>query len=310
MKKNKSRIIWYVIASGCLLLFLLIIISSVLNVGTRLREISNILEYIFYALVVIIFFFAIVNPIIIILRSPSLAIATTLDPTDGRVVAIYKKVAKNIVKNNNLPEEQKLLLTKYNNKNELLLNLQFVFEQSVKGELNKIILHDAKIVMISTALSQSARMDMISAFTVNLKMIKELVVKCGFRPSMKNLSKLTVNVFGTALIAEGLENLSLDDILPQNATNMLANVPFVKPLMESVIQGIANSLMTIRIGIITRKYLFTDGAVVTKEEIRRQALKESMKMIPLVIAETITFFPKRVVRFFSKEKKDSDLNQA
>ncbi len=310
MKKNKSRFIWYVIASGCLLLFLLIIISSVLNVGTRLREISSILEYIFYALVVIIFFFAIVNPIIIILKSPSLAIATTLDPTDGRVVAIYKKVAKNIVKNNDLPEEQKLLLTKYNNKNELLLNLQFVFEQSVKGELNKIILHDAKIVMISTALSQSARMDMISAFTVNLKMIKELVVKCGFRPSMKNLSKLTVNVFGTALIAEGLENLSLDDILPQNATNMLANVPFVKPLMESVIQGIANSLMTIRIGIITRKYLFTDGAVVTKEEIRRQALKESMKMIPLVIAETITFFPKRVVRFFSKEKKDSDLSQA
>lgn len=310
MKKNKSRFIWYVIASGCLLLFLLIIISSVLNVGTRLREISSILEYIFYALVVIIFFFAIVNPIIIILKSPSLAIATTLDPTDGRVVAIYKKVAKNIVKNNDLPEEQKLLLTKYNNKNELLLNLQFVFEQRVKGELNKIILHDAKIVMISTALSQSARMDMISAFTVNLKMIKELVVKCGFRPSMKNLSKLTVNVFGTALIAEGLENLSLDDILPQNATNMLANVPFVKPLMESVIQGIANSLMTIRIGIITRKYLFTDGAVVTKEEIRRQALKESMKMIPLVIAETITFFPKRVVRFFSKEKKDSDLSQA
>mgnify|MGYP006956254712 CR=1 FL=1 len=73
MKKNKSRFIWYVIASGCLLLFLLIIISSVLNVGTRLREISSILEYIFYALVVIIFFFAIVNPIIIILKSPSLA---------------------------------------------------------------------------------------------------------------------------------------------------------------------------------------------------------------------------------------------
>ncbi len=310
MKKNKSRIIWYVIASGCLLLFLLIIISSVLNVGTKLREISNILEYVFYALVIIIFFFAIINPIIIILRSPSLAIATTLDPTDSRVVAIYKKVAKNIVKNNDLPEEQKILLTKYNSKNELLLNLQFVFEQSVKGELNKIILHDAKIVMISTAISQSARMDMISAFTVNLKMIKELVVKCGFRPSMKNLSKLTVNVFGTALIAEGLENLSLDDILPQNATNMLANVPFVKPLMESVIQGIANSLMTIRIGIITRKYLFADGAVVTKEEIRRQALKESMKMIPLVIAETITFFPKRVVRFFSKEKKDTNPSQA
>ena len=29
---------------------------------------------------------------------------------------------------------------------------------------------------------------------------------------MKNLSKLTVNVFSTALIAEGLENISIEDI--------------------------------------------------------------------------------------------------
>lgn len=306
MKKNRTKYIWYIIAGGCLLLFLLILISSVIDVGTRLREMSAWVEYGFYALVIIVFFLAIVNPIRIILKSPSLSIATSLDPTDHRVVQIYKKVAKNIAKNNELPVEQTLLLTKYKDKQELLLNLQYVFEQSVKGQLNRIILHDAKIVMISTAICQSARMDMISVFTINLKMIKELVVKCGFRPSMKNLSKLTINVFGTALIAEGLENLSLDDILPQNATNALANIPFVKPLMESLIQGIANALMTIRIGVITRKYLFADGSVITKEEIRRQALRESAKLIPIVVADTISFFPKRVVRFFTKDKNKTE----
>ena len=38
---------------------------------------------------------------------------------------------------------------------------------------------------------------------------------------MKNLSKLTINVFTTALIAEGLENLDLNDILPSSTMNVL-----------------------------------------------------------------------------------------
>ena len=41
------------------------------------------------------------------------------------------------------------------------------------------------------------------------------------------------------------------------------------------------------------------GNIITKEEIRKQAYKEAMKLIPLVVADTITFFPKRVVKFFS-----------
>lgn len=162
--------------------------------------------------------------------------------------------------------------------------------------------------MISTAICQSSRFDMISVFTINIQMIKDLVVKCGFRPSMRNLSKLTVNVFATSLIAEGLENMRLEDILPQSSMNMLGEIPLIKPLITSVLQGVANSLMTIRIGCVTRRYLFSDGSIVTKEDIRRQALKESLKILPIVISDTITFFPKRVVRFFTNKKNDVNLD--
>ena len=40
--------------------------------------------------------------------------------------------------------------------------------------------------------------------------------------------------------------------------------------------------------------------------IMKQALKEAAKLLPLVIADTITFFPKKVVRFFTNRKKKDD----
>lgn len=301
--KDKSRYFFYVIGIGVLIIFLLMVLSSILNIGERLRNISIYLEYAFYVLFALIFVLLIVYPIVVIVAAPSLSIATTLDKNDARNIAIYKKVAKNIVKANELPHEEKILLTEYKNKEELLVNLQYVFDKSVKKQLNKIIIADAKTVMISTAICQSSRFDMITVFAVNLKMVKSLVTQCGFRPSMKNLSKLTVNIFGTALIAEGLENLNLEDILPKGSLDALNNVPILNTVLESVMQGVANALLTIRIGCVCRRYLFTDGAVVTKEDIRREAYKETLKLLPLVIADTISFFPKKIVKFFSKKDK-------
>lgn len=307
-KKDRNKILFYVIATGCIILFLLIVLSSILNVGERLRNISKWLEYGFYGLVILIFYFVIVQPIIIIVRSPSLSIVTSLDPSDSKAVKIYKKVAKNIYKNNDLPQDEKLLLKEYKSKDELLFNLQYVFERSVKGQMNRIIIHNAKTVMISTAICQSARFDMITVFAVNLKMVKELVMQCGFRPSMKNLSKLTINVFGTALIAEGLENLKLEDVVPKSSMEFLNNMPYLGTIFESIIQGAANAIMTLRIGCVCRRYLFSDGAVVTKEDIRKQAYKETLKLLPMVVTDTIAFFPRRIIRFFANRRKKVEVD--
>ncbi len=308
--QKKSKYIWYLVAICCLILFALMLISSIIDIGEKLRNIHLAVEIVFYVLVVVLVFFGIINPIRIIVSSPDLAIVTSLDHDDPRIYKVYKRVAKNIIENNKLPEDSAKLLIDYETKEELLINLQYVFQTDVKKDLNRIIINNAKVVLISTAICQSARFDMITVFSVNLQMIKQLVLKCGFRPSMKNLSKLTINVFGTALIAEGLENMRLEDILPNSSMNVIGEIPLIKPLLSSVIQGIANALLTIRIGCVTRRYLFADGSVVTKEEIRRQALKEAAKILPLVVADTITFFPKKIVRFFTNKKKTGEENLA
>jgi hypothetical protein len=114
-------------------------------------------------------------------------------------------------------------------------------------------------------------------------------------------------IFTTALIAEGLQSISMDDILPQSATNALKELPFVKPIISSITQGLANALLTLRIGCVARRYLFKDGACITKEDIRRQAFKDAMLLYPQVVAGTLTFVPKKIVNFFTKKKDDTKL---
>ena len=305
MKKSKTKIFWISIAIGCLIVFTLMLLSSVINLGERLRKIHVSVEIAFYVLVFLIVFLVIINPIRIILTSPSFEICTTLDPDSHKVRSVYRAVARNMAKNQNVDEEHRLLLTKYKNYDELQMNMTVVFHDCIKKNLNNIIIKKAKTVLISTAICQNARMDMITVFSVNLNMIKDLVTECGFRPNMTNLSKLTINVFSTALIAEGLESISIDDILPNSVNNALGQIPFIKPVMASVTQGIANALLTIRIGCVTRKYLFRDGNIITKEDIRKSAFKDSLILLPMVLYGTLTFIPKKIVHMFGSKNKEN-----
>lgn len=305
MKKSKTKIFWISIAIGCLIVFTLMLLSSVINIGERLRKIHVSVEIAFYVLVFLILFLVIINPIRIILTSPSFEICTTLDPDSHKVRSVYRAVARNMAKNQNVDEEHRLLLTKYKNYDELQMNMTVVFHDCIKKNLNNIIIKEAKTVLISTAICQNARMDMITVFSVNLNMIKDLVTECGFRPNMTNLSKLTINVFSTALIAEGLESISIDDILPNSVNNALGQIPFIKPVMASVTQGIANALLTIRIGCVTRKYLFRDGNIITKEDIRKSAFKDSLILLPMVLYGTLTFIPKKIVHMFGSKNKEN-----
>lgn len=305
MKKSKTKIFWISIAIGCLIVFTLMLLSSVINIGERLRKIHVSVEIAFYVLVFLIVFLVIINPIRIILTSPSFEICTTLDPDSHKVRSVYRAVARNMAKNQNVDEEHRLLLTKYKNYDELQMNMTVVFHDCIKKNLNNIIIKKAKTVLISTAICQNARMDMITVFSVNLNMIKNLVTECGFRANMTNLSKLTINVFSTALIAEGLESISIDDILPNSVNNALGQIPFIKPVMASVTQGIANALLTIRIGCVTRKYLFRDGNIITKEDIRKSAFKDSLILLPMVLYGTLTFIPKKIVHMFGSKNKEN-----
>lgn len=305
-KKDSTKIFWYLTAIGFIILFILMLLSSILDVGDRLRNLSEYLEYAFYGITTILVYILILRPVHIIMFSPAFSIQTTLDgeETSRKNYRLYKRVVKRLLDETYLPDEEKENLRATINDRVLLRdNLNHAFNKYVKKEINKRIRRHAKTVMISTAISQNGRLDFFTVIVVNLRMIKELVTMCGFRPSYKNLSKLTINVFTTALIAEGLENMDINDVLPQSTMNTLGEIPLIKPIMSSVTQGISNALLTLRIGIVTRKYLFTDATEITKEKIRRDALLEAAKMLPSVIGDAMMILPRRFANMFKRKEK-------
>jgi hypothetical protein len=310
-KKDSTKIFWYLTAIGFIVLFLLMLLSSVLDVGDRLTSISPYLAYGFYGLVVILLYLLILRPVSIIMFSPTFSVQTTIDDeeTGRKNYRLYKKVVKRLLDEPYLPEEEKAaLLNTLSEKDKLQASLNHTFNKYVKKEINKRIRKHAKTVMISTAISQNGRLDFFTVIVVNLRMIKELVEMCGFRPSYKNLSKLTINVFTTALIAEGLENIDIGDVVPQSTMNTLGEIPLIKPVLGSVTQGISNALLTLRIGIVTRKYLFSDAKEITKEKIRRDALLEAAKMLPSVVGDAMLILPKKFLGLFKKQQKAEDLD--
>ncbi len=305
-RKQRRNIFWICIGIGCLIIMLLIIISNVLDVGEKLRNISKYLEWGFYALSIILFYFLILNPLRIILFSPTFSIVTVVDEQNKKSYRVYQKVAKNIIRNNDLKEEDlQLLEDGMDKKEDLRLALSKVFDSSIKKAINKIILSNAKTVFISTAISQNGKLDMMTVLSVNLKMIKEIVQRAGFRPSYARLGKLSVNVLGTALIAESLEGLNFTDLFPTSTANYIAEIPLVKPIANSLLNGLSNGLLTLRIGIVTRRYLFSETKP-SKSEIRRKSIKESVKMLPLLFKEVLAFFPQKIIRLFRKSREQAE----
>ncbi|MBN2604929.1 MAG: DUF697 domain-containing protein [Bacilli bacterium] len=293
---------WILIGIGVTLLIFFIFISNIITVGERLREIHAYLEYSFYALSAILVYVLLINPIRIILFAPTFSIDHIL--SDDQKFKVYKDAGKTLLKNAILTEQDKTLITNaLKDKTMLQDALKHVFNTTIKDEMNQLIIQNSKTVMVSTALSQNGNLDMLSVIVMNLKMIKEITLLTGFRPSYPNLAKLSLNVLITSIIAEGLDDLDVSELLPNKISETMTDLPFVKTISSSIISGTANGLLTCRVGVVTRSFLYMDNKLLTRKEIRRMAYKESIKMMPIIVRDGLAVFPKGIASIFARPFK-------
>ena len=303
MNKKLYRL-WYLVAFGFVILFLLMLVSSVLDVGDRLILISPYLAYAFYALILILSYILLIRPLgIIAFKNPKRIVLK-----DDQITS-YQRMQKVIQSLPYIKDESKKALNNAKTIETLKPLIEDILEKQVKKEVTSIIKMHAKTVMISTAISQNGRLDFLTVVFVNIKMIAKIVEAVGFRPSYPELAKLTVQVMTIALVAEGLENLDLNDVLPQQTLNSLGEIPFIKPILSSTTQGISNALLTLRVGIVAREYLMSNSELPVAK-IRKTAFLEAATLTPSVFADAISIFPKTVFNLFktnkpqdSKEKK-------
>lgn len=301
--KKFGKAFWIFIGIASLFFIVMIIVSAVIDLGEKIEKVHVYIAYAFYAISALLFIILFIRPLFMVLFSPSFSIdhLFTQEQNAKKNYRMYKKVGKNLMEEDYLTDEDKTLIQEAMKDPLALRNaLSQVFDTRIKKELNKMIVQHAETVYLSTAISQNGRLDSIAVITINFRLIKNLVKKCGFRPNFMSLGKLSLNVLGTAIIAENLEDMNFSEIFPSSSINALAEMPILKTVTGSFAQGLGNALLSLRVGIICRNYLFMDLKGLSKNQIRKIAFAEAVVLLPRVIGESMKKFPSRLKGVFNK----------
>lgn len=301
--KRFGKTFWVIAGLGAFFFIMILLLSSVLDLGERIRTVGVPFEIAFYVLSGLLFYILILRPILAVVFSPTFSIDSLFDETANakKNYLMYKRVAKNIADQGYLSENQKEAIENSLADPMLLKQtLSNIFDETIKKEVNKVIVSHAEMVFLSTAISQNGRLDLAAVLVINLRLIKELVLRCGFRPSYAALGRLSVNVMSTAIIAETLEGIDFNELFPSQGVNLLSEVPLLKIVTGSLAQGVGNALLSLRVGIICRNYLFMNLKGQTKKDVRRMAFGEAVVLLPAVIAESLRKLPSRIKSMFEK----------
>jgi hypothetical protein len=291
--------LWILLGVGSLITLGLILVANALSVGRELSRLGTWVEYTFYGLLGLFILVFIVRPIYGILKAPAFKLPAFNDADASHKV--YVKALRKMRKLDYLTDQDHTKITTALETKEDLKPITIeMYQGPMKKEMDKIIIYHAKTIMTTTALSQNGSLDMLAVIATNLKMINKLVKATGYRPSYINLSKLALNVTVTAMIAEGLEDVDVSEWMPSKIGETISDVPLLRGATNSMFQGLTNGLLALRIGIITRRYLFQDPLLLTPKQLRIAAYKESFSLMPRLLAEGAFNVPKTLITFLGK----------
>ena len=151
------------------------------------------------------------------------------------------------------------------------------FTEKFSPVIDSEIKSAAKTAFVTTAISQTAFYDMFSMLSVNLHLIRTIVESCGYRPSGASLLGLYVRILKATFLAGGLEEMDLEELLPLVTGNAAMKLPGL--VFASAAQGTVNAFMTIRVGILTKKYLFSADGPIEMPQARKDSYKEAIDFL-------------------------------
>jgi hypothetical protein len=160
---------------------------------------------------------------------------------------------------------------------------------------DEIIRQTASTVFISTAISQSGRLDAFLVLSAQSRMIWRIARLYYQRPTLRDLIQLYANVAGTVFLSSELEDVDISEqvepILSSTLGALAVSIPGVQLaaslLVNSVFTGATNAFLTLRVGIIARRYCGS-LAIAEKRTLRRTASGEAAKLLGSIVKEGTT----------------------
>lgn len=282
-----KKFYWFLVFIIAFSVFSLVVYYNVLKVGIVLREHNIYVEYGFYGLAIILYFALVIDPLISIFFAPVYSVSKIISG-DKENYPFCVKLSKNLLKNGKLKENEKqelntlLQSTEKDKKTKLNKKLFLLYNNTVKKNIDDYIKETSKNTFYLTALSQKGFLDMLIVVVNNFKMIKALILMCGFRPSFIRVLKIYINIFFSSLIADGAESLNLSSLFGSTLGSGL------KIAVNSITNGTINAFFMLRTGILAKQYLFTEEVKSKKFELRKTAMVEAAALLPSIITSVVT----------------------
>ena len=298
MNKAFKRIALYT-SILILLLFILFVINQTAQVVQLAERVTpSFGNFVFWALLFV-YAVLILVPVFLFLRLPkSLTPPKSEDALefDAYLAALRKRLASN-------PHLKELELS---NRQQIGEALAILAKTS-----DDIIQQTASTVFISTAISQSGRLDAFLVLSAQSRMVWRIARLYYQRPMLRDLIQLYANVAGTAFLASEFEDVDISEqvepILSSTLGALAVTIPGVQLaasiLVNSVLTGAANAFLTLRVGIIARRYC-SSLVISEKRVLRRAASAEAAKLLGSIVKQGTAKLSKALWKA-SKGKVDS-----
>ncbi len=280
--------------------------GNIIVIGDKLGRLTHVyVEYAFYGVILTAGAIYIVRPIIKVHRAPEFPkLSAEGLSTAPQLRTFARRLANNCdyIADRQFRRSHRSLLLKQINfhsadacelrdiiAREIALRMEGNREMGVLGVDNRIR-EWGKTVFMVTALSQNSKFDTVAVLVMNYRLIADVVLASGFRPTKPQMFKLYVKVLTTALVTyctsqvftdmDGIApfdfgdgaapDISVDDAddldvdadsdggILQNLIGNLQKIKIPGFIVGSLADGSLNALLTLRIGYVTKAYL-TEG---------------------------------------------------
>jgi Domain of unknown function (DUF697) len=160
-------------------------------------------------------------------------------------------------------------------------------------DANTIVKQMATTVFLTTAVSQSGRLDALLVLAAQSRMVWRIAHLYYQRPSLRELTHLYANVAMTSFVAGELDDLELHQMIQPVVAGTLGAAGGVIPgfqvlttiMVNSLLSGSANAFLTLRVGIIAKDFC---GSLVAKPrtQVRRAAGSEAARLLSGIVKES------------------------
>ena len=274
------------------LILVILLAGNIITIGDKLAGASPVLAWVFYLLLAAALVWLVVIPTCRILLAkpfPKLSVDDGAEDTP-ELRAELKGFARSLADNlSDLPPEEaaghrRELLAQVDNYYDLP-ELRGIIRTELDRRFDKAkghIYQWAKTVFLVTTVSQTGRIDALTSLVINCRMIADVIRCSGYRPTWGQLGKLYARILATSLfsyyLSDTLDKVEVDpEMLHLSA---LSKIPLVGTVTKSLVDGTANTLLSLRIGHVTLACLREGAAALSGKagaKVRRQAMLDAVK---------------------------------